>query len=194
MRYCFSLLLFFFVQHSTAQSINTEVPTVEFVDLQKYVGTWFEIASIPQWFQRKCVANTTAEYRLAEDGLISIANSCDSADGERRLANGRAKVVDSKSNSKLKVTFVNFWGWQFLLGGDYWILSIGENYAYAVVVSPWRNYAWILSRTPQISREYLNEATQVLLKNGFDICKLMTTPQKGGFLEKKPLCKVEAGG
>ena len=169
------------------------VRTVDSVDLQQYLGKWYEIAAIPQSFQKQCVGNTTAVYESVEDGLISIVNTCDTASGRPSIANGRAKVVDKNSNSKLKVTFVNFLGWQFLLGGDYWILAIGEKYSYAVVAAPGRDYAWILSRTPNITNEQIIEANQVLITQGFDTCKLISTIQTSGLQQKIPLCQLVSG-
>ena len=166
------------------------VKTVDSVDLQLYLGKWYEIAAIPQRFQKQCVGNTTAVYDTAEDGLISIVNTCDTASGSPSIANGRAKVADKNSNSKLKVTFVNFFGWQFLLGGDYWILAIGEKYSYAVVAAPGRDYAWILSRTPNMTGEQIIEANQVLVTQGFDTCKLISTIQTSGLQQKIPLCQL----
>ena len=166
------------------------VRTVDSVDLLQYLGKWYEIAAIPQSFQKQCIGNTTAVYDTAEDGLISVVNTCDTASGSPSIANGRAKVVDKNSNSKLKVTFVNFFGWKFLLGGDYWILAIGEKYSYAVVAAPGRDYAWILSRTPNMTGEQIIEANHVLVTQGFDTCKLISTIQTSGLQQKIPLCQL----
>ncbi|OYZ20338.1 MAG: hypothetical protein B7Y39_10820 [Bdellovibrio sp. 28-41-41] len=166
------------------------VKTVDSIDLHKYLGKWYEIAAIPQSFQKKCVGGTTAVYDTAEDDLISVVNTCDTASGLASIAIGRAKVIDTNSNSKLKVTFVNFFGWQFLLGGDYWILTIGENYSYAIVGAPGRDYAWILSRTPDMTHEQIIEANQALVAQGFDTCKLISTIQTSGLQQKTPLCQL----
>jgi apolipoprotein D and lipocalin family protein len=191
MKYQLHLVTIFFLVQNRAHSIDVPVETAEHVNLQNYLGTWYEIAAIPQWFQKQCVGNTTAEYGLAENDMISVVNSCDTNTGERSIANGRAKVIDTKSNSKLKVTFVNFLGWKFIFAGDYWILYVGENYTYAVVASSSRDYAWILSRTPNMSKTHLNEANRTLLKQGFDTCKLIATPQIGGMQDKSLLCNLE---
>lgn len=176
-----------------AQSSLPPVDTVNSVDLQRYLGRWYEIAAIPQSFEKQCIGNTKAEYANAENGLISVVNSCDTASGLRSVANGRAKVVDKISNAKLKVTFVNFLGWQFLLGGKYWILDLGENYSYAVVGSPDRKYAWILSRTPQMTEEQISAASHALVKQGFDTCKVISTVQASGLHDKTPLCELVPG-
>lgn len=190
------LIFGFLITMQTQAGSQTAMPpvkTVDSIDLQQYLGKWYEIAAIPQSFQKQCVGNTTAVYDTAEDGLISVVNTCDTASGHPSIANGRAKVVDKNSNSKLKVTFVNFFGWQFSLGGDYWILAIGDKYSYAIVGAPGRDYAWILSRNPHMTQEQIIEANQVLLTQGFDTCKLTSTIQKSGLQQKIPLCQLISG-
>ncbi|HEY3445558.1 MAG TPA: lipocalin family protein [Myxococcales bacterium] len=117
--------------------------TVAKVDLQRYLGTWYEIASFPQSFQEGCTA-TTANYALRPDGEIDVLNRCrkDRLDGKEKESLGRARVVDSASNAKLEVSFFRpFWG-------AYWIIDLADDYSYAVVGHPGRDYLWILSRTP----------------------------------------------
>lgn len=175
---------------SEANAQLPPVKTAASVDLKKYLGTWYEIAAIPQYFEKQCVGNTTAEYASTDSDQISIVNSCDTAEAKRSIATGRAMVVDKISNSKLKVTFMNFFGWLFLLGGDYWILSVDENYSYAVVGAPDRDYAWILSRTPELSDEQIIKTKQILVDQGYDACKLITTLQTSGLQEKIPFCQL----
>jgi apolipoprotein D and lipocalin family protein len=119
------------------------------VDLERYLGTWYEIASYPQRFQEGCTG-TTATYTLQSDGEIGVLNKCrkGSLDGPEDVAEGRARVVDRETNAKLEVSFFGpFWG-------DYWIIDLDPDYQYAVVGHPSRDYLWILSRTPT-----LDEAT-----------------------------------
>jgi len=169
---------------------QNNVETVKHVDLNRYLGTWYEIASIPQSFQKKCVANTVAEYSLTKNGFIKVLNSCDTKTGERKTAEARAKVIDKESNAKLKVTFVKIFDWVFSFGGNYWILDLAEDYSYAVVGDPTTEFGWILSRTPQLSHADLVSAEKNLAKNGYDTCKLLTSIQNGGFSERIPLCEV----
>ncbi len=145
---------------------KSNVQTVNFVDLKKYAGKWFEIAKIPNRFQKGCVRNTTAEYKLREDGDIDVINKCIEEDGSVNEAEGLAKVVDEKTNSKLEVSFVSIFGIH-LFWGDYWIIGLGKNYEYAVVGHPERKYGWILSRTPEMSEEKLKEAFAILKANGY---------------------------
>ena len=96
--------------------MTSSVQTVEHVDLNRYLGRWYEVASIPQSFQKKCISNTTADYEMSSDSLIRVMNSCETKDGSRKVAEGRAKVVNSESNAKLKVTFVKLIKWILLNG------------------------------------------------------------------------------
>lgn len=147
---------------------NNELKTVKSVDLKKYVGTWYEISKIPNKFQKQCVKGTTAQYKLNEDGEIDVINSCIDIDGEKDVANGLARIVDKNSNAKLEVSFVSIFGWH-LFWGDYWVIGLGDNYEYAVVGTPSRKYGWILSRTPQMDKEKLDEAYKILTESGYNI-------------------------
>ncbi len=145
---------------------------VDSVDLERYLGRWYEIASYPAWFQRNCTA-TTADYSLREDGLIEVVNSCrkGSLDGKLKRAKGRAKVVDTETNSKLKVSFFGpFWG-------PYWIIDLDPDYQWAVVGGPSRKYLWILSRTPQMDQETYDAIVARLPAKGYDPAGLNRTPQ-----------------
>ncbi len=137
--------------------------TVAKVDLSRYTGTWFDIASYPQRFQKGCTG-TTATYSLRDDGQISVVNRCrkGSLDGEEDVAEGRARVVDTTTNAKLEVTFF----WPFW--GDYWIIDLGENYEYAVVGHPGRDYLWILSRTPTMDQAVYQGIIDRLQAQGYD--------------------------
>ncbi len=147
---------------------NTVLLTVNSVDLNKYIGTWYEIAKIPNSFQNKCARNTTATYILRNDGNIDVINKCIEADGSLDEAKGIAKVTDKKSNSKLEVSFVRIFGIS-LFWGDYWIIGLDKDYRYAVVGTPSRKYGWILSRTPQLAKNDLEEIYHILKQQGYNI-------------------------
>jgi apolipoprotein D and lipocalin family protein len=147
--------------------------TVPHVDLARYAGTWYEIASFPQSFQRGCVA-TTATYTPRGDGDIDVLNRCrkESLDGEEKSALGRAKVVDSTTNAKLEVSFFRpFWG-------DYWIIDLGADYEHAVVGHPGRDYLWILSRAPKMSEATYEGILARLKAKGYDTSRLKRTLQE----------------
>ncbi|MBK9323762.1 MAG: lipocalin family protein [Bdellovibrionaceae bacterium] len=189
MRKLMTVVICLFSNLVMANDSHSELLTVPNVDLNQYVGKWYEIATIPQFFQRKCIKNTTAEYALGEQELVNVVNSCDKESGERLTAEGAARVVDAESNSKLQVTFVKLFGWIFYFGGDYWIVDLDEKYSYAVIGHPKREYAWILSRTPTMDLGTLTKINQKLQEIGYDSCKLMMSIQDGGNQKKIPLCE-----
>jgi apolipoprotein D and lipocalin family protein len=168
------------------------VRTVERVDLSRYLGRWYEIAAIPQRFQKDCTGGTTAEYAPAEDGRLRVVNSCDTAKG-RKVTEGRAKVVEGSANARLKVTFVKLLGWVWAFGGDYWVIDLAADYRYAVVGHPGRGYGWILSRAPAVAPEDLRDIAARLTAQGYDTCRFLTTPQEGGLGERTALCRLGAG-
>lgn len=150
-----------------------KLQTVPYVDLKKYAGRWYEIASFPQRFSKGCVA-TTADYSLRADGDIDVVNTCRmyTLDGEINQATGKAWVDDKITNAKLKVRF--FWPFS----GKYWIIELGQNYEYAVVGHPDRDYLWILSRTPQMDGSlYQDLINKLVNKHRYDISKLQKTLQ-----------------
>ncbi len=148
--------------------------TVSQVDLDRYVGTWYEVARLPNWFQDQCVGNVTADYKRLDDGDIEVVNRCLDEGGMIDEAHGVARIVDTSTNAKLEVSFVSVFGWN-LFWGDYWILELGDEYEYAVVGIPSRKYAWILSRTVRLSPESWSHIQQVLIHAGYDPEKLVET-------------------
>lgn len=146
--------------------------TVPYVDLQRYLGKWYEIASYPAWFQRGCTGST-AEYALLPDGRIRVINRCykNSLDGQLKESTGKAEVVDRASNARLKVCF--FWPFK----GDYWIIDLDPVYQWAVVGVPSRKYLWILSRTPSMDEGLYNGILHWLNAQGYDPSLLRRTPQ-----------------
>jgi apolipoprotein D and lipocalin family protein len=154
-------------------SAYSQVPleSVANVDLNRYLGRWYEIAKYPNRFERKCDRNITATYALRSDGKISVVNACTTREGKLTQSSGWAKVVDQKSGSKLKVTFF----WPFF--GDYWIIDLGPNYEYAVVGEPGRKYLWILSRIARMDDKLYTEITGRLAAKGYDAAKLERAKQ-----------------
>lgn len=147
-----------------------ELKTVNYVDLNKYAGLWYEIASFPQSFQRGCT-NTTATYTLSKKGYVIVENRCnrDSVNGKQSYIKGKAFVTPKSGNAKLRVQF--FWPFR----GKYWIIDLADDYSYAVVGHPNRNYLWILCRTPQMDAAVYNSIIEKIKANGFDIGRLKKT-------------------
>ena len=120
--------------------------TVKQVELNRYLGKWYQVTFIPNSFQSMCFADTQAEYQL-DDKDIHVINRCRTKDGSIEQANGIAKLVENSNNAKLRVSFFRpFYG-------NYWILDLDPNYQWVLVGEPSRKYAWILSRTPQLDSE-----------------------------------------
>ena len=152
-------------------SHKSELEVVSSVDLSRYVGRWYEIARLPNRFEKKCADSVTATYALRPDGKIDVVNRCRKSSGEYTTAKGKAKIVDKKTNAKLKVTFF----WPFY--GDYWILDLGSNYEYAVVGDPSREYLWILSRTPRIEAALYQQLLGKMAARGFKTERMIRTSQ-----------------
>lgn len=149
------------------------VATVTQVDLTRYVGTWFEIAHFPMFFQRKCVGDTTAEYRGNADGTIAVTNRCRNDRGGMEEAEGTATVVPDSGNARLKVTFFR------PFKGDYWVIGLDPEYRWAVVGAPDRDTLWILARTATLSATDLERALATARAQGYELDKLTFTPQGG---------------
>ena len=155
-----------------------DVKTVPSVDLNRYVGKWFEIAKYPNRFQKKCVANTSAVYTLKGNGKIEVLNSCQTKDGKMDEAKGDAKIVDKKTNAKLKVRFApGFLSFLPMVWGDYWVIDLEPSYQYAVIGTPSRDYLWILSRTPELDEKTYQGILNRVKEQGFDPNKLEKSPQ-----------------
>lgn len=150
-----------------------QLQTVDHVDLERYMGTWYEIAKFPQRFENGLVG-ITATYSLLPNGKVRVLNRGYVGDfnGKLKTAKGKAWVVDKKTNSKLKVSFF----WPFV--ADYWIIELGKDYEYAVVSERSKRYLWVLSRTPKMNVHLYNGILGRLKENGFKISQIETNPQK----------------
>ena len=166
----FAILFLSLLNMSTLNSQTLQ--TVAKVDLNKYAGKWYEIASYPQRFQKNCTC-TTAEYTPTDKGYIIVENSCrkDSINGKQSSIKGKAFVDKNSGNAKLKVQF--FWPFK----GKYWIIDLAEDYSYAVVSHPNKKYLWILSRKPSMNEVTYQQILNRLKEKGFDLTKLQITKQ-----------------
>ena len=159
-----------FASNAQAQTVQS-VPAV---DLKQYSGTWYEIASFPSFFQREDCVGTSATYTLNTDGSIKVWNQCyyPGNQGGWKLdrIEGRATVANAPQNSQLKVSFAG------PFAGDYWVIDLDDNYQYAVVGTPSRNYLWILSRDPQMDPGTYASLLEKARAQGFDTNRLSRTP------------------
>lgn len=146
---------------------ETTLTTASSVEIERYLGLWYEIARFPNSFERNC-EGVTAEYSRREDGLIRVVNTCreGAPDGKKRVATGRARIADAATNAKLEVSFFGpFWG-------DYWILWRAEDYSLALVGEPSGRYLWVLSRGPVLADDAKAAALERLTALGYDTSKL----------------------
>jgi len=163
-------VIFLFATTLTMCSMETKpLRTAENVELDKYMGKWYDIAHFPATFLNGC-ENITAKYSMSDKNYVKVFNRCVKVkNGKVKTINGKAFIVDGSNNSKLRVQF--FWP----IRADYWIIYVDENYEYAAIGGPSRDYAWILARTPDPDEKMVSALTDTLEKNGFDISKLERT-------------------
>ncbi len=157
--------------HGCGDKIPLDDHSVQTVDLERYQGKWYEIASFPAPFQKDCYC-TTAEYVLKDD-YVKVINRCrrGSSQGEWDEAEGKAWPVKGSNNSRLEVSFF----WPFT--GDYWIVALDADYQWVLVGHPERKYFWILARQPRISQELYNSLVQRAARLGYDVNKLKLMDQ-----------------
>ncbi|MHC1776818.1 MAG: lipocalin family protein [Lentimicrobium sp.] len=142
------------------------------VDLEKYAGLWYDIASFPTRFQKDCHC-TTAEYALMPGGFVKVVNQCRKGGFTKRISGitGKAYAVEGSNNTKLKVQF--FWPFR----ADYWIVKLDIDYKWAVVSTPEKDYLWLLSRGPVIQQSLFDSIVNSLKNEGYNTAGLRRTPQ-----------------
>jgi apolipoprotein D and lipocalin family protein len=169
-------LLLLLITSTCLQASFSPLETVDYVDVNRYLGKWYEIARFEQKFQKGCTA-VTAEYKLRRNGTIKVINKCRKGNpqGKLKKAIGRARVIDRSTNAKLKVQFfLKFLNIGFL-SGNYWILDLGQDYEYALIGDPTREYLWILSRTKTMDEELYQELLVKARDMEFDTSRILKT-------------------
>ena len=147
--------------------------TVKELDLERYLGRWYEIARLDHFFERDLVG-CVAEYSLRDDGMIKVVNTGykNSFDGKFRESVGKARRPDPEQPGKLEVAFfLNFYG-------DYNVLELAPDYSYVLVGGSTDDFLWILSRTPKMNKSDLDYLLQKARQRGFDTSKLIMVEQK----------------
>jgi lipocalin len=150
------------------------IPPVKGVDIERYLGTWYEIARLPHRFEKDLVG-VTAAYKRKPNGEIEVLNQGykQSLEGEKKTARGRARIPDLRTPGLLKVSF--FW----IFWSDYKIIKLDTaEYKWAVVTSSSKKYLWILSRTPKIEDALVEELKAYVTEKGFETEKLIWVKQK----------------
>ena len=160
----------------TAQAETIVPQAVAKIDIQQYAGKWYEIAHLPMYFQRKCVANITAQYSVNADKTMGVLNSCRTENGKMISSEG-VVYSQNEGNSKLKVSFLpKGLRWLPFTKGHYWVLRVDPDYKVALVGGPSDKYLWILSREPQIDDATYQSYLQTAQQYGYDVSKLVKMP------------------
>jgi apolipoprotein D and lipocalin family protein len=166
---------------ATGASSQSQPPltTISSLDVPRYMGTWYEIAKYPNRFQKKCVADTRADYQLQADGRVQVTNRCRMTSGEMDEAVGEARQIGPSTSPKLQVRFAPAWLSLFpFVWGDYWVVDLDEGYQLVAVSEPKREYLWVLSRTPTVATGAFDALMGRLKAQGFDLNRLERTKQK----------------
>lgn len=161
-----------------AYAKDQTLKTVEKVEVDRYLGVWYEVARKPLYFQNKCDRNVTATYTLNENGNVNVDNKCVSKDGTVNQSVGEAFIQNEPYNSKLKVSFLpSAIRWLPFGRGDYWILKLDEDYQTVLVGEPGRKYMWVLSRNSQPNEAVVSEYLDYAKSVGYDLSDLIKTKQ-----------------
>jgi apolipoprotein D and lipocalin family protein len=159
---------------------KSALPTIATLDVPRYMGRWYEIAKFPNWFQRKCVADTSANYRLLPDGSVEVLNQCRQKNGEMQQALGAARQIGPATSPKLQVRFAPPWLSVLpFVWGNYWVIDLDEGYELVAISEPKREYLWVLSRSPQVEPARYQALLSRLKALGLDTDKLEVTVQGG---------------
>lgn len=155
---------------------TSPVTTVDRVDLQRYLGRWYEIARIPNKFQAECARDVTATYTARVATVINVTNECLHDDGIIERAEGVARIRDANTNAKLEVRFAPLaLSWLPFVWADYWILDLAPDYSYALIGEPGRRYLWVLARTSTLDPAIYERLLAKASAQGYDTSKIQRT-------------------
>lgn len=153
-----------------------ELTTIPSLDVPRYMGTWYEVAKLPNPFQKNCVSNTVATYESQPNGTIRVTNRCTESNGKVKEAIGEARQIGNATSPKLEVRFAPAWlSFLPLVWGDYWIIDLDAEYKLVAVSEPRQELLWILSRDPEPCEAGFKQLLERLAKKGFEIKKLDVT-------------------
>lgn len=171
--WCMRITLLLAVVFSAACQSNKPLKTVDYVDLQRFMGDWYVIANIPTFLEKNAY-NPIESYRLEQDGSIATTFSFNAGamDGEKKVYRPRGFIVNSKTNAE--------WGMQFIwpIKADYRIVYLDENYQHTIIARNKLDYVWIMARQPKISEKMMHELTQFVASLGYDSSLLEFAPHK----------------
>jgi apolipoprotein D and lipocalin family protein len=169
-------------QTASAETLPAPLEAIASLDVPRYMGTWYEVAKYPNWFQKRCIANTSATYAIEPNGMLQVLNRCQKEDGSMSEALGAAKQVGDATSPKLEVRFAPAW-LSFLpfVWGNYWVIDLDPQYQLAAVSEPSRKYLWILSRSKTVEPKAYEALLQRLKQQGFNLDAIeisKQTPEK----------------
>jgi len=159
-------------------------------ELERYLGTWYEIAAIPGFLQSRCGRDTHTEYSAAENGAIAVKTFCLRADGMPEFNESRARPLEPSLPSVLKITSVHAGIWWYPFGRESIIIAFDPQYRWLASAHPSLRYGRIMSREPSLPDDALRKIAATLADEGFDLCTFVTTPQAGGRDRTAKLCDV----
>ena len=174
-----------------ASGVASALTPVADFDVNRYFGTWYEIAAIPGFLQTRCARDTRSVYSAAENDAITVRSLCKRADGSEDTNEGHQRRLDPATPAVFKVTFVHFLGiWWYPFGRETIVLAHGPDYRWIVVGHPSLQYGRILSREPALSDDALRSAAAALAAQQFDTCAFVTTLQAGGLERAARVCDL----
>jgi apolipoprotein D and lipocalin family protein len=177
----FFLLIFVTLTNHACASVDknqAELTVVPNIEVNRYMGKWYEVARLPNRFQNMCESNVSATYAQKTNGRLSVTNLCKKSDGSITSVEGEARQAsNSAQNSKLQVRFAPAWLSWLPVWGDYWIIDLAPDYSYAVIGEPSREYLWLLSRTPKMDAALYEKILVEAKAKGFDSSKVVKTLQ-----------------
>lgn len=166
---------------------TTPLTPIEELDVDRYLGDWYQLAANPAPFNLDCVLDTTANYQLINDENIRVENNCTTISGDRRGVVGNAKI---NGPAELSVSFGDQSVYPASDASNYLVAYIADDYSWALVGDPTRLSGFVLSRTPAVDDEGWQEIRSVVEAQGYNACLMLTSPTTEGLKEIQPLCTL----
>lgn len=154
------------------------VEPVENLDLDRYMGRWYEVGRYPNRFQRKCIGDVVVFYARRSDGRLDVTNTCTTPDGPTEAVGVAQRADPARPASVLEVRFAPAWLSFLPVWGDYWVLDLAPDYSTAVVGTPSRESLWILSRTPHVDQPTWSRLLEAARRQGYDLNRVQRTAQQ----------------
>lgn len=164
-------MIVMFLSLLSLNAFASNLPTADYVDVNRFIGKWYAIHSLPQFFTRNCNAQT-AEYGIINEQTISVKNTCIKS-RKNTVIKGQAVVKNAATNAELIVTFNSFFTRLFRVKGDYNVIKLDKDYKYVLVGSKNRKSLWIMSRSPSLPKDIYEEYSQYAKELGFPVEKLV---------------------